>query len=193
MKFTYAEGATPFNQDDALYLIPKHIKTQKALNEWEQANIVLAERWLFSQRKKDLLTIEFIQTLHKKMFDKTWSWAGKFRRYQTNIGVDPSLITVSLKAFCDDVTFWIQKDIYEFQEIIVRFHHRLVQIHAFPNGNGRHARLMSDSLLISYNFPRFTWGSNDLTGSSEIRRNYIEALQRADREDYSYLMNFVKS
>lgn len=192
MKFTYAERATPFNQDDIASLIPQHIKTQKALNEWEQANIVLAERWLFSRRKKDFLTLEFIQKLHHKMFDKTWLWAGQFRRYQTNIGVTSSLIAVSVKTLCDDVNFWLQRHTYPFEEMVVRFHHRLVQIHAFPNGNGRHARLMADLLLVTYEYSRFSWGSKDLTTSSEIRKRYITALQKADQGDFTDLINFVR-
>ena len=84
MKFTYPLGATPLNHAEAVQLIPQHITNQQELNEWEQANIIIAEKWLFSRKHRDLLSINFLQKLHKKMFDKVWVWAGSFRKYQTN-------------------------------------------------------------------------------------------------------------
>lgn len=149
MKFVYEEGATPYNQDDAEYLIPKQISTQK-----EQNNIIRAERWLFAKKRKNILTIDFIRSLHKKMFDQTWTWAGQLRSHQTNIGVSPYHITTNLKMLCDDVTFWISHKSFSPFEIAVRFHHKLVAIHPFPNGNGRHSRLMTDVLLLSLGYPR---------------------------------------
>lgn len=193
MKFEYAEGATPFNMDDFDQLIPKHITTQDQLNEWEQANILIADRWLFTRKRKDLLTIEFIKKLHKKMFDKTWKWAGKFRTHNTNIGVDYPLIQESLKMLCDDVVYWFEKETYLIDEIGTRFHHRLVSIHPFSNGNGRHARLMADVLLIQSGVPRFSWGRQNLVKQSETRNQYIKSLRQADQGDYSALMNFVRS
>ena len=193
MKFVYAEDATPFNQDDASQLIPKHITTQNQLNEWEQANIILAERWLFSRKQKNLINPAFLQTLHCKMFDKTWRWAGKFRQHQTNIGVSPLEISVQLKILCDDVQFWINNQTFSKDEIAIRFHHHLVQIHSFPNGNGRHSRLITDALLIQLKCPRFTWGQRSLTESTETRREYITALKLADQYQYEKLFAFARS
>ena len=193
MKFVYPEGATPFNQDDAAALIPKHITTQNQLNEWEQANIIEGERWLFLRKRRNLLTLEFIKTLHKKMFDKTWKWAGKFRNYNTNIGVAYPLIQESLKALCDDVAYWIKNKVYSIDEICVRFHHQLVAIHAFSNGNGRHARLMTDALLNQLGEAHFSWGKHNLIKQSETRNQYIKALRDADKGNYNTLMKFVRS
>lgn len=193
MKFIYPEGATPFNQDDAAQLIPKHITTQNQLNEWEQANIIKGERGLFSRKGKNLLTIEFIKALHKKMFDKTWKWAGKFRNYNTNIGILYHIIQESLKALCDDVSYWIQNKVFPIDEIAVRFHHRLAAIHAFPNGNGRHARFMTDVLLVQLGSPRFSGGKLNLIKPSATRDKYIKALRQADNGDYKGLMDFVRS
>lgn len=193
MKFIYPSGATPYNQDDAAHLIPHHITTQEQLNEWEQANIIDAERWLFSKRRKNLLTVRFLQKLHQKMFDKTWKWAGRFRTCNTNIGVPYPVIQESLKALCDDVVYWIQHKTFSIDEMAVRFHHRLVQIHPFPNGNGRHARLMTDALLVNLGALRFTWGKENLVQQSQTREAYIKALREADRGDYSDLLAFVKT
>jgi Fic-DOC domain mobile mystery protein B len=193
MRFTYPEGSTPFSQDDIHNLIPKHITTQSQLDEWEQFNIIDAEKWAFSRARTNLLSIEFTQLLHKKMFNKTWKWAGMFRSYQTNIGVEAYKISIDLKMLCDDVIYQIQNKIFSDDEIAVRFHHRLVFIHPFPNGNGRHARLMTDLLLTKVNKERFTWGRGNLIIQSEVRKRYINALKKADNFDYTDLINFVRS
>jgi len=79
-------GATPINPDDADELIPTHITTREQLNEWEQANILAAERWAFSRKRPGLLSRSFLQGLHRRMFDRTWRWAGRLRQVDTNIG-----------------------------------------------------------------------------------------------------------
>ena len=193
MKFIYPEGATPYNQDDAAALIPRHITTQKQLNEWEQDNILSAERWLFTSKQKSLLTIAFIKKLHKKMFDKTWKWAGEYRTHNTNIGINYPLIQESLKNLCDDVVYWIENKVFPIDEIAARFHFKLVFIHAFPNGNGRHSRLMTDALLRQLGAPRFTWGSGGLCEQSNVRSKYIESLKEADKENIRPLLDFVRS
>jgi Fic-DOC domain mobile mystery protein B len=192
MKFLYPEGPPPFNQDDAAELIPKHITTQDQLNEWEQENIIKGEGWLFSRKRKNLLTIEFIRTLYKHMFNDTWGWAGKFRTHATNIGVEYYAIQESLKVLCDDVSYWIKKKEFPIDEIAVRFHHRLVEIHAFPNGNGCHARLMTDALLVQLAVSRFSWGKRNLLLPSETCKEYIKALKQADKGNYTFLLNFVR-
>lgn len=191
MKFIYEAGATPYNLDDAIHLIPKHISTQKELNEWEQNNIFMAEKWLFSKRRKNILSIDFMKSLHKKMFDLTWIWAGQFRTYQTNIGCPFYEIPQNLKILCDNVQFWISNHSFDIIEIAIRFHHKLVYIHPFPNGNGRHSRLMTDALLFSLNFPRFSWGKGQFHTREEMRETYISALKKADQEDYSFLIEFL--
>lgn len=192
MKFIYEEGATPYNLDDAIHLLPKQITTQKELNEWEQNNIILAERWLFTKRRKNIFSIEFIKSLHKKMFNLTWLWAGQLRTYQTNIGVSPYQISQNLKMLCDDVQYWISHKSFSSTEIATRFHHKLVYIHPFPNGNGRHSRLMTDALLVSLNIPRFSWGNGKFESNIEMRKAYINALKLADIGDYSPLLTFLE-
>src|SRR5207245_1990988 len=113
-----------------------------------------------------------------KMFNDTWLWAGTFRTHQTNIGVLFHLIPESLKILCDEASYWLQNHVFSLDEIAVRFHHRLVEIHAFPNGNGRHARLMAEGLLFQFNIPRFNWGSRNLAETSEVRTRYIKALKQ---------------
>jgi len=193
MKFTYPLGATPLNHAETTQLIPQHITNQQELNEWEQANIIIAEKWFFSRKHRDLLSISFLQKLHKKMFDKVWIWAGSFRKYQTNIGILPSEISTAIKMICDDVMYWNTNHIFSFEEIAVRLHHRLVHIHPFPNGNGRHARLVADAYLFYNALPRFSWGRVNLQNQSETRLNYIQALKEADLGNYQSLYKFVRS
>lgn len=194
MKFEYAEGATPLDPDEISGLIPFHITTQSQLNEWEAVNIVAAETWLFSNANQgNFLTTDFTKLLHIKMFNETWKWAGKFRTTERNIGVSPFNIATDLNNLLEDVRYQIIYNSLPFDEIAYRFHHRLVAIHPFPNGNGRHARLMTDLLLVQAGQPRFTWGRQRLEREGPIRKQYIAALRSADRHDYKPLAEFVRS
>lgn len=188
----YPTGATPLDGDELARLIPGHITTQGELNEWEQLNIVQGENWARKQRK-EILNEAFLRQLHKQMFGETWKWAGEFRKSDKNIGVDWLKIGVELKKLLDDTHFQIEHASYPPDEIAVRFHHRLVAIHPFPNGNGRHARLMADLLIERLGRPRFTWGSHSLVDASATRQQYIAALQAADCRDIAPLLAFARS
>ena len=144
----YAPGATPLDADELASLIPGHITTQGELNEWEQLNIVQGDTWARKQRK-EILDEGFLRRLHQQMFGETWRWAGSFRKSDKNIGVDWLQIGVELKKLLDDVRFQVANGSLPLDEIAVRFHHRLVAIHPFPNGNGRHARLIADLLVAA--------------------------------------------
>lgn len=188
----YAPGATPLDADELASLIPGHIITQGELNEWEQLNIVQGDTWARKQRK-DILDEGFLRRLHQQMFGQTWRWAGTFRKSDKNIGVDWLRIGVELKNLLDDVRYQVEHSSLSPDEIAVRFHHRLVAIHPFPNGNGRHARLMADLLADRLGRPRFTWGSASLVDANETRQRYITALQAADARDMAPLLAFARS
>lgn len=190
IQFHYPAGATPLTPDETEGLIPRHISRQAQLNEWEQANILHGMRWAFRQRKLEILSEDFLRELHRKMFGETWEWAGTFRQSDKNIGVDWRYIPVRLRTLLDDVRTQMEFESYPANEIAVRFHHRLVQIHLFPNGNGRHARLAADFLNRKLAGSPLSWASNDLTAADENRRRYIAALRAADAHDYRELLEF---
>jgi Fic-DOC domain mobile mystery protein B len=190
--FAYPPGATPLDADELACLIPSHITTQGELNEWEQLNIEHGEAWARRQRK-DILNEAFVRELHQHMFGDTWTWAGSFRKSNKNIGVDWQQVGIKLRDLIDDAHFQIEHATYPPDEIAARFHHRLVAIHPFPNGNGRHARMMADLLIQKLGQPRFSWGSKNLTDATETRTRYIEALRAADKGDIGPLMSFVRS
>jgi Fic-DOC domain mobile mystery protein B len=195
MEFQYAPGATPLDPDEAAGLVPSHITTQGDLNAWEQANILLAERWVARQIKRDLLNEGFVRDLHRRMFDKTWRWAGTFRQSNKNIGVDWTQVAVKLRNLLDNTRFQIDHKVFEPDELVVRFHHQLVWVHAFPNGNGRHARLMADVLAQQLGRPRMTWGGADveLVSMGTVRDRYLRALREADQGQWSALIAFARS
>jgi len=193
LKLEYPAGATPLDPDEAQGLVPRHISTQGQLNEWEQQNILRAEEWVFSRRRGDVLTVDFIKRLHRRMFDKTWRWAGAFRRSDKNIGVDWRDIEVQLRLLCLDVKTQLETRSVPLDEAAARFHHRMTRVHPFANGNGRHARLVTDVLLVRNGADRFSWGSADLEKAGDARTRYIEALRASDARDYSLLLNFVRS
>lgn len=194
MKFKYPKGATPIDDNELRDLIPD-ISLQKELNEWEQANIsdAVMKYGIKNLKPGAILQIDFLLHLHKNMFNNVWKWAGHSRHSMKNIGVDVSLIYVKTKDLCEDVKYWIQNNTYPADEICVRFHHRLVQIHIFPNGNGRHSRFAADLLAKSLQLKPFSWGHADLYKEGDVRKNYISALKEADNFNYTPLLHFASS
>ena len=193
--FKFSEGATPLNTDEAAGLLLSHITTRGELDRWEQGNIINAHLWLDKTKPKDILNEQFIRELHRRMFSDVWRWAGSFRKSDKNLGVAWQQIPVSLRDLLDDVRFWIHLGKDPADDIAVRFHHQLVCIHPFSNGNGRHARLMADVLLENiFGCKRFTWGNvNQLSKSGETRTGYIAALREADNGSYESLLAFARS
>jgi len=191
--FEEPDGATPLEHEEREGLRFSHVSTRAELNELEQANIEEGLRWLSRQRKPDVLSEKFIRQLHIKLFGDVWKWAGQFRKTEKSIGIDPHLIGTELKKFLDDVQYWVDHQTYPAQELAMRFHHRLVWIHLFPNGNGRHARVMTDALLekVLGQAPVNWRGSEEIT-ESQRRQQYIEALRKADARDYRALLAFVE-
>ncbi len=190
------DGATPLEPQEVRGLIPAHIAYRHELNEAEQENITRGQHWALHfamNRRRDLLTEKFILDLHKKMLGDVWRWAGKFRTSQRNIGIDYWLIPVELRKLVDDIKAWIEFAAYTPDEIAVRFHHRLVLMHPFPNGNGRHARLTADLLVMQQGRERFSWGRKSLLKPSETRRAYIDALRAADRLEIAPLLAFSRA
>jgi Fic-DOC domain mobile mystery protein B len=189
--FAAEDGATPLTTDEVQVLIPSYIKLRGELIKAEQAGILAADGWAFGHRR-DVLDENFLLTLHRRMFGAVWRWAGRFRQTVCNIGIHPWRIAVELRKLLNDVRFWIEHETYTADEIATRFHHRLVYIHPFPNGNVRHARLAADLLAVQLGRPRLTWGQSNLA-AGEVRRLYIEALRAADRHDLEPLLAFVRS
>lgn len=190
--FDADDAATPLTQDEKQGLIPSYITLRRELNEAEQLGITAAEEWAFS-RKRDVLDEIFLRRLHKRMFKDVWRWAGELRTTPRNIGVEPWNITSMLRNLIEDARYWVLHETYPPDEIAVQFHHRLVMIHPFPNGNGRHARLAADLLLVKLGQERFTWGRVSLVNAGETRQKYVAALRAADAHDLKPLLAFVRS
>lgn len=190
-----APGATALDPNEAQGLIPGHIHMQADLNIWEEANILEGQRWLLRQvksGKRQLLQEDFVRELHRRMFDQTWQWAGQFRRSDKNIGVEWPQIATRLRNLLDNTQFQIQANTFPPDELAIRFHHQLVWIHPFPNGNGRHARLMADALVMSLGHPRFTWGQTPLETAGSARASYLTALREADQGSFTKLLAFAR-
>ena len=190
--FEEPNDATPLTLEEKQELIPAHITYRSELNEAEQENIVRAQEWAFA-RRRDLLTVKFIKDLHKRMLGEVWRWAGRFRTSEKNLGIPFYEIPTAIRQLLDDTKAWIDDKAYPPDEIAVRFSHRLVQIHPFSNGNGRHSRLMADLLVIRLGGERFSWGSANLQAPRTVRRHYVEAVQAADTHDMAPLLAFARS
>ncbi len=192
--FDQQDGQTPLDPDEKAGLIPEHLATKGDLNDWEQENILGAVRWLRRTRSLDVLSERFCRRLHEQMFNLTWAWAGTFRQSDKNIGCDWTQVAVRLNNVFGNTRWWIDNETFPQDEIAARFHRDLVWIHPFPNGNGRHSRMMTDALLRSMGQPAFTWGGGgNLATANEIRARYLEALRAADQGNYEMLLAFVRS
>jgi Fic-DOC domain mobile mystery protein B len=191
---TTSDGNTPLSAEELVDLIPS-LATKEELNEWERENILLAREWAIRNRTSpiEMVSDEYIRKLHQKMFAETWKWAGKYRKTEKTIGVPVHEIRDRLGVLFGNARFWIEKSTYSADEMAVRFHHDLVFIHPFPNGNGRHGRLIADVLAIKLGRPAFSWGSKDLVKQGEAREKYLAAMKAADHGDIQPLLEFARS
>jgi Fic-DOC domain mobile mystery protein B len=191
---TTGEGKTPLSPEELADLIPD-LATHEELNEWERENILLARSWAIRGRVRpnEMVSDAYVRKLHGKMFDQTWKWAGQYRRTEKNIGVPVQEIRERLMTSFGDVRYWIEKETFSADEIAVRFYHCLAFIHPFANGNGRHARLIADALVMKLRRPVFTWGSSNLVKPGEARARYLQAIRAADNGDLPPLLEFARS
>jgi Fic-DOC domain mobile mystery protein B len=194
--FDAGEGNTPLSAEERAGLIPA-LATRTELNEWERENILLARRWALAPRqlkRYDALTEDYLRRLHRKMFDGTWRWAGQFRVSERNLGLPVHQLTSATRDLLDDARYWLAHQTFVIDEIAVRVHHRLVSIHPWPNGNGRHARLLGDVLAVHHGQNVFSWGRHaNLVTPGSARGGYLAALRAADHQDYAPLVRFARS
>jgi Fic-DOC domain mobile mystery protein B len=194
----YEEGQTPLDEDEKDGLQLPSVTTRSELDEVEQRNIEEAIRWTMERRRRftvaEILTEDFVQELHQRMLGGVWKWAGTFRKSDKNIGADKYQIPMELRTLLDDCKFWIEHETFSEDEIAIRFKHRIVSIHCFANGNGRHSRLIAD-VIIEKIFGRdvFTWGRADLIRGGGFRSTYLQALREADKGNYAPLLKFARS
>jgi Fic-DOC domain mobile mystery protein B len=190
--FDFDDNATPLTPGELEGLIPTHITLRSELNELEQQNIAAADSWAFS-RRRDVILEPFLRRLHRRMFDQVWLWAGRYRTEERNLGMASNLIETNLRQLIDDARYWIANSTFPRDELALRFHHRLVVIHPFANGNGRWSRLAGDLLVVQQGSRRFTWGRTNLQAIGDVRRAYITALRAADEHNFEPLIAFARS
>lgn len=192
----YMDGQTPLEEEDKEGLLIPTIATRGELDEFEQQNIEQAIQWTLGRSFKadTVFTVEFIRMVHKRMYAEVWAWAGEFRKTNKNICTDKWQIPTALRHLIDDVRYWHENNTYPPDEITIRFKHRIVSIHCFPNGNGRHSRLMADIIIEKiYKRPLFSWGAANLSSESDAKADYLKAVKAADKGDYSLLLAFARS
>ena len=196
LEFDYLDGQTPLDEDEKEGLIIPTIATRGELDEFEQQNIEQAVSWSLGRsfKAETVFTEEFLKSVHKRMYGNVWAWAGEFRHTNKNIGVDKWQIPVELRNLLDDVKYWYANKTYPPDEITIRFKHRLVSIHCFPNGNGRHSRLIADIVIEKiFKQPVFTWGATGLTKPGEQRVAYLKSVKAADAGNIQPLISFARS
>jgi Fic-DOC domain mobile mystery protein B len=196
LDFELVDGQTPLDEEEKEGLLIPTITTRGELDEFEQLNIEKAIQWTLTRKfkKEDILTEDFIKLVHKRMYSDVWAWAGEFRKTNKNMGVDRYQVTIELRKLLGDCNHWIDHGTYPPDEIAVRFKHRIVSIHCFSNGNGRHSRMMGDLIIEKiFGKPVFTWGAiADLTKTSDTRKEYLTAVKTADKNDIGPLLEFAR-
>jgi Fic-DOC domain mobile mystery protein B len=196
LELEYIHGQTPLDEEEKEGLLIPTIATRDELDEFEQQNIEQALQWTLGRSFKPdtVFTEEFVRMVHKRMFADVWAWAGEFRKTNKNLGIDKWQIPTELRYLLDDLRYWHENNTYPPDEIALRFKHRIVSIHCFANGNGRHSRLMADIIIEKiYKLPVFTWGAANLAGEGDARAAYLRAVKAADKGDYSQLLAFARS
>lgn len=190
-----ADGQTPLAPDEAAQIIPSSVTTRGELDIVEQENIARAMQWAFSRNRRtsSILDEPFLRRVHTRMFGDVWRWAGMYRQTARNIGIDHWMISEAVGNLIGDAQYWADHEVYASDELSVRFHHKLVAIHPFPNGNGRHARLVGDMLCVSLGGDRLSWGSELVLDGAALRKAYIDALQAADQGDVTSLIAFARA
>lgn len=196
LDFEYNPGQTPLDPEEIDGLLIDTISTRGELDEFEQQNIEEAVQWVLKRRLRpdQILREAFICQLHQKMYGDVWSWAGQFRNTEKNIGIARWRIGPELRTLLDDTLYWVEHNTYPPEEIALRFKHRIVSIHCFPNGNGRHSRLMAD-IIIDKIFKQnvFSWGAANLVHQGETRVTYLQAVRAADAGNIGPLIEFARS
>lgn len=196
LDLVYGKAQTPLNDVEKEGLLQKQISTQGELNEAEQLNIEEAIQWTMKKNfnASAILSEEFVRQLHKRMYGDVWRWGGDFRQSNKNIGVDWKQTPTALRGLIDDCKFWIDHKTFNEDEMAVRFKHRIVSIHCFSNGNGRHSRLMADVIIKQVLGKEvFSWGEKTYVDSKQARENYIAALKKADKDDLIPLIQFARA
>ena len=188
------DTSTSLTDDELIGLRIRPTPSRNELNLIELTHIASAmgdPRWT-SMSTSQLLDDLILRRLHKAMFGDVWTWAGKYRTTEKNIGCDPREISVRVRDLCESAKLWFDGGM-PVDEAGCRFHFTLVAIHPFVNGNGRHGRLATDLVMESVGAPRFTWGGTSLVEASATRSAYISALRAADRGDLVPLLAFVRT
>ena len=196
LELAYDDGQTPLEEDEKEGLLIPTIATRAELDEFEQQNIEEAIQWTLARNFKQerVITEAFVREVHRRMYGNIWEWAGEFRKTNKNLGVDKWQIGIELRSLLDDTGFWTTNKVYAEDEIAIRFKHRIVSIHCFANGNGRHSRLMAD-IIIEKMFKKevFTWGAVSFIRDKDARKAYLDAVRAADAGDYGPLLIFARS
>jgi Fic-DOC domain mobile mystery protein B len=196
LDLAYIDGQTPLGEDEKEGLLIPTISTRTELDEFEQQNIEQAVQWALMRSFKSevVFTERLICNVHRRMYGEIWGGAGEFRKTNKNIGVDKWQIPTELKNLLDDAKYWLVHKTYDPEEMAIRFKHRIISIHCFPNGNGRHSRLMADILITKiFKQPVFTWGTGNLVKQGDTRAVYLFAIEKADQGDIQPLITFARS
>ena len=137
----------------------------------------------------DLLNDHFVRELHRRMYAPVWTWGGRQRSRETNIGIAPGQISVAFRDALQDLRYrWETAHDLTARELGISAHAALVHVHPFVDGNGRTTRLLADLVFVSAQdedvMLAYDWEFD--------RDSYIRRLREYDQtRDASALIDFV--
>lgn len=183
-------GETPIDPSGLLPKLKDSIRNRAELNVIEAENVRLAVVKYLSKRPSKRtapFTLKWVCKLHKEMLGDVWTWAGKIRKIQLNLGPKAYLVGPRLLSLLQDLAAWETGDMPIIEQAAM-LHHKTVYLHPFENGNGRWARLLGNIWLKQHDAPTIDWPEATLVGlGSDVRAEYMDALWRADELDYGNL------
>ncbi len=194
-------GETPLTEEDLLGLKLPLVNNRAQLSAVEGPNILSAKQWALKSRRSrlpEMLTVEYMQELHRRMLGDVWQWAGKIRSIQLQnafASAVPYIRSDLQGLYHDAMEYWLPDKSMSPDEVALRIHHRVVKIHPFQNGNGRHSRLLADLVLEKhFGVAPFTWGGNAELGNTDPHRQiYLDGLKVADKGNYGPLMQLCRA
>ena len=203
MSLTPGYGETPLPEDELASLLPDVVRilgepvTRAAVFDLEQgvqeqvAEELLTAALGGSLQPSELLTDYFLKDLHARLYGYIWTWAGKWRTHDVNIGVAYPQIAVDLRNSLNTILYrWENTDDWTPHELGVVAHAETVRIHPFADGNGRTTRLLADLVYVAAQDSdpvlQYDWNVDKVS--------YINLLRRYDtNRDVTGLARLLKA
>ncbi len=162
MPLTPEYGETPVDDDEAQALTPEIL--EQLGQSVSKADIFAIEQAIEAEVTantvvkiiegdlglSDLLADFFIRDLHRQLYGDIWTWAGKYRQRELNIGIAPESIAAELRTSLQNMLYRFEHTAdWDARQFGIAVHAETVRIHPFTDGNGRTTRLLANLIFLA--------------------------------------------